>query len=77
MGALRTASALSGVVAAAVGTLAVMMLASPSTATMLTAAPAANQSLYDFKNLVDIDGNMVDLAQYKGNVTLVINVASF
>jgi len=37
--------------------------------------PAAEPSLYDF-TMTDIDGNPVPLAQFKGKVILVINVAS-
>ena len=36
------------------------------------------QSLYtSFPNLVDIDGMPISLAQFKGNVSLVINVATY
>jgi cytochrome oxidase Cu insertion factor (SCO1/SenC/PrrC family) len=38
----------------------------------------ANMSLYQsFPNLVDIDGMPTSLAQFKGNVSLVINVATY
>ena len=38
---------------------------------------AADSTLFDFHDLVGIDGSTVDLAHLKGNVTMVINVASF
>jgi len=44
---------------------------------LATTAFASNQTLFTFDDLVDIKGNPTDLAQFKGNVTLVINVASF
>jgi len=34
-------------------------------------------SIFDFNDLVDIDGNPSNTSQYKGNVILAINVASF
>lgn len=45
----------------------------PLTAMNLTAAPVT--SLYDLK-VHSLDGKPVDLAQYKGHVVLVVNVAS-
>ena len=35
----------------------------------------STQSIYDF-TMKDIDGNDVALARYKGNVVLIVNVAS-
>jgi len=44
----------------------------------IVAQSAANQSLYtSFPNLVSIDGMPTSLAQFKGNVSLVINVATY
>lgn len=53
---------------------AAVALASAAAGTSVSAPPT---SLFDFKGLVDIEGRTVDLEQYRGNVTLVINVASF
>jgi hypothetical protein len=39
------------------------------------AAQQANMSFYDFKTM-SLDGKPADLAQYKGKVSLVVNVAS-
>jgi glutathione peroxidase len=41
----------------------------------LAALPASAQSLYDLK-VNSLDGKPADLAQYKGHVVLVVNVAS-
>ena len=41
----------------------------------LAALPVSAQSLYDLK-VQSLDGKPADLAQYKGHVTLVVNVAS-
>ena len=41
------------------------------------AAAADSSSLFQFDSLVGIDGAAVSLAALAGNVTLVINVASF
>jgi glutathione peroxidase len=41
----------------------------------LAALPASAQSLYDLK-VHSLDGKPADLAQYKGHVVLVVNVAS-
>lgn len=48
-----------------------------SLAALVGVAAGANQTLFSFTDLVDIQGKPTSLAQYKGNVTLVINVASF
>eukprot|EP01147_Barroeca_monosierra_P010652 gene10652-2766_t len=57
------------------------LLAALSAAAALTcvayASPANNTTLYDFHDLIDIEGRSVDLASYRGNVSMVINVASF
>lgn len=42
-----------------------------------TASAGNITSIFEFEDLVDIEGHSTSLAQYKGNVTLVINVASF
>eukprot|EP00049_Salpingoeca_infusionum_P017296 m.352459 g.352459 ORF g.352459 m.352459 type:complete len:56 (-) comp16524_c0_seq1:898-1065(-) len=44
---------------------------------MLGVASATNTTLFDFDDLVDIKGNPFKASDYRGNVTLVINVASF
>eukprot|EP00055_Hartaetosiga_balthica_P002581 m.4510 g.4510 ORF g.4510 m.4510 type:complete len:72 (-) comp2240_c0_seq1:1469-1684(-) len=51
----------------------VVCMVAPSTAS----SAANNKTLFSFTDLVDIHGNSASLAQYAGNVTLVINVASF
>lgn len=53
-------------------------LACTASGDVVPAPPAANnKTLYDFHDLVDIRGQPADLATYRGNVSLVINVASF
>jgi hypothetical protein len=43
----------------------------------LSAPPGGNEgTIYGFNNL-DIDGNMVDLAKYKGKVVYIVNVATY
>ena len=37
----------------------------------------ADKSIFTFTDLVSIEGKPASLAPYKGNVSLVINVASF
>ncbi len=37
---------------------------------------AANQTLFDFQ-LIDVEGKAVNMSQFQGNVTLVINVVRF
>jgi len=44
---------------------------------LAAAAQAPDKSLFTFTNMVDIEGKPASLAPYKGNVSLVINVASF
>jgi len=34
-------------------------------------------SVFEFKDIIDIHEQTQDLAKYKGNVTLVVNVASY
>jgi glutathione peroxidase len=46
-----------------------------ATTLALTCLPVSAQSLYDFK-VKSLDGKPADLAQYKGHVVLVVNVAS-
>ena len=43
----------------------------------IAAAQAGSDSLFQFTDLVAIDGSPISLAQFKGNVTLVVNVASY
>ena len=43
---------------------------------LLLATAAASPSLYDL-SAVGIDGQNVSLAQYRGNVSLVVNVATY
>jgi hypothetical protein len=43
---------------------------------LFTTLASANANLYDLSG-VDIDGNNVSFSQYKGNVSLVVNVATF
>ncbi len=42
---------------------------------MVTGLPSVYDSIYDFTRK-DIDGNKVDLDQYKGKVVMIVNVAS-
>ena len=57
----------------------VALSASGTNADLIPIAPSAanNKTLFDFNDLVDIEGRPTGLAQYRGNVSLVINVASF
>ena len=55
--------------------LAGVALVAPQTAVAPLAAQQANMSFYDFKTM-SLDGKPADLAQYKGKVSLVVNVAS-
>ena len=49
----------------------------PATTFLLLAASTGAQTLFEFHDLVAIDGTTVDAAGFKGNVSLIINVASF
>jgi hypothetical protein len=54
-------------------------LVTPSFATTIHADAAADEAdttLFQFHNMVRIDGSSMDLAELKGNVTMIINVAS-
>lgn len=42
-----------------------------------TSPRAAPDSIFQFTDLVAIDGSGISLAAFKGNVTLVVNVASY
>ena len=55
--------------------LAGVALVAPQTAVAPLAAQQAHMSFYDFKTM-SLDGKPADLAQYKGKVSLVVNVAS-
>ena len=62
-------------VAAMLLAIAVVVSASPSAAQQGGAAGGAVSSFYDLKTM-SLDGKPGDLAQYKGKVSLVVNVAS-
>jgi hypothetical protein len=42
-----------------------------------SAPPTASDSLFQFTDMVAINGSNVSLAAFKGHVTLVVNVASY
>lgn len=52
------------------------LLAFTATLSLFTLASVSANNLYDLSG-VDIDGNNVSFSQYKGNVSLVVNVATF
>lgn len=57
--------------------MALLLSLAPATTFLLLAASTGAQTLFDFHDLVAIDGTTVDAAGFKGNVSLIINVASF
>jgi hypothetical protein len=62
-----------GLLIAGIGAAAIMMcIAGPE---KRAAVPADNASVYDF-SVADIDGHQVKLSKYKGDVMLIVNVAS-
>jgi len=55
---------------------AVLLVGAIALAVASSVYQGAEQNLFDFQ-LVDIQGKPVNMSKYRGNVSLVINVASF
>ena len=51
--------------------------AAAAAAVVSVAPPTSADSIFQFTDLVGIDGSPISLAHFKGNVTLVVNVASY
>ncbi|EGD72390.1 hypothetical protein PTSG_11585 [Salpingoeca rosetta] len=53
------------------------VMASSTSAMAVSPVSSNGTTIFDFQDLVDIQGKPMNLSHFRGNVSLVINVASF